>query len=101
MNRRFNAFSLSQAAEESPTLAGLMARARDANARLQAVQDVIPPDLRSAVQAGPVDGDTWCLLVRGSAAAAKLRQLGPVLQAQLKAGGWGDVALRIKVQARR
>lgn len=101
MNRRFNPVSLEQAAQDSPTLAGLFARARDANERLQAVQELIPPDLRAAVQAGPVEGGTWCLLVRGNAAAAKLRQLLPLLQTRLKSRGWDEVTLRIKVQARR
>jgi hypothetical protein len=101
MNRRFNPVTLEQAAQDSPTLASLFARARDANERLQAVQELIPPDLRSAVQAGPVEGGTWCLLVRGNAAAAKLRQLLPLLQTRLKSRGWDEVTLRIKVQARR
>jgi hypothetical protein len=56
--------------------------------------------MRSAVQAGPVDGNSWCLLVRGSAAAAKLRQLVPALQARLKSKGWADVTLRLKVHGR-
>ncbi|MBT2325314.1 DUF721 domain-containing protein [Variovorax paradoxus] len=101
MNRRFNPVSLHQAAADSPTLASLAARARDASERLQAIQELIPSEMRSAVQAGPVEGGTWCLLVHGSAAAAKLRQLVPVLQARLKARGWDDVTLRIKVLARR
>lgn len=101
MNRRFNPVSLEQAAQDSPTLASLFARARDANERLQAVQELIPPDLHPAVQAGPVEGGTWCLLVRGNAAAAKLRQLLPLLQTRLKSRGWDEVTLRIKVQARR
>jgi len=101
MNRRFNPVTLQQAAQDSPTLAGLAARARDASQRLEAVQELIPPEMRGAVQAGPVEGNTWCVLVQGSAAAAKLRQLVPMLQARLKARGWDDVTLRIKVHARR
>ncbi|MEJ7688060.1 MAG: hypothetical protein WKG52_14335 [Variovorax sp.] len=101
MNSRFNAVSLQQAAEGSPTLASLAARARDAGERLQAVLELIPPEMRGAVQAGPVEGGTWCLLVQGRAAAAKLRQLLPMLQARLTALGWEETTLRIKVQARR
>ena len=100
MNRRLHPLTLQQAAEDSPTLASLMARARDASERLQAIQELIPPEMRSAVQAGPVDGNSWCLLVRGSAAAAKLRQLVPALQARLKSKGWADVTLRLKVLTR-
>jgi hypothetical protein len=101
MTRRYNAVSLLQASEDSPTLAGLAARARDLNARLAAVQDLIPAEMRSAVQAGPAEGDAWCMLVNGSAAAAKLRQLLPMLQSRLNARGWQVKTIRIKVLSRR
>ena len=98
MIRRTTSFTLLQAADDSPTLAGLLARARDASERLKAVEELIPKDMRAAVQPGPADGDVWCVLVNGSAAAAKLRQLAPVIVAQLKAKGWNVATLRIKVQ---
>ena len=44
MNRRsVPPFTLQQAAEGSPTLASLIARARDAGERLRAVEGLIPP----------------------------------------------------------
>lgn len=98
MNRRQTPFTLQQAADESPTLAGLMARARDADLRLKAVEDLIPAGMRSGIQAGPAEGSDWCLLVNGSAAAAKLRQLGPMLVTRLKAKGWEVATIRIKVR---
>ena len=101
MNRRPAPFTLQQAADESPTLAGLMARARDAEERLRAVEELIPAGLRPTVQAGPADGDSWCLLVNGSAAAAKLRQLAPVLVTRLKGRGWDVATIRIKVRGQR
>lgn len=101
MNRRHNAVTLLEAAEGSPTLASLAARARDASERLAAVQDLIPPEMRPGIQAGPAEGDVWCMLVYGSAAAAKLRQLAPMLQARLKSRGWEVATIRIKVLARR
>ena len=101
MNRRYNAVSLLQATEGSATLAGLAARARDANERLAAVQDLIPAEMRPGIKAGPAEGDVWCMLVNGSAAAAKLRQLAPSLQARLKSRGWDVATIRIKVQSRR
>lgn len=100
MNRRSTPFTLLQAADDSPTLAGLLARARDANERLQAIEELIPMEMRSAIKAGPAEGDTWCMLVQGSAAAAKLRQLLPTLTARLNAKGWAVTTIRIKVQAR-
>ena len=101
MNRRYNAVTLLEATEGSPTLANLAARARDAGERLAAVQDLIPPEMRPAIQPGPAEGDVWCMLVNGSAAAAKLRQLAPMLQARLKSRGWEVGTIRIKVMSRR
>jgi hypothetical protein len=83
------------------TLAGLLARARDAGERLRAIETLIPIEMRPAVKAGPAEEDVWCLLVQGSAAAAKLRQLAPALVARLNAKGWKVASIRIKVQARR
>jgi hypothetical protein len=53
------------------------------------------------VQAGPAEGDVWCLLVNGSAAAAKLRQLSPMLVTRLRNRGWDVNTIRIKVQSGR
>jgi hypothetical protein len=101
MTSRYNAVSLLQASEASPTLASLAARARDSSERLAAVQDLIPAEMRAAVQAGPAEGEIWCMLVNGSAAAAKLRQLAPALRLRLATRGWTVSAIRIKVQSRR
>jgi hypothetical protein len=101
MNRRFNPLTLQQAADDSPTLASLVARARDASERLRTIEELIPAEMRAAVKAGPAEGDVWCLLVQGSAAAAKIRQLLPTLVARLRAKGWEVATIRLKVQARR
>jgi hypothetical protein len=100
MNRRHQAVSLMQAAQASPTLARLAELTRDSSARLQALEPLIPPALRSAVTAGPIDGDAWCLLVSNTAAAAKLRQLLPSLESALKSRGWAVSSIRVKVQSR-
>lgn len=98
MNRRHYAISLQQASESSPTLAKLTALTRESSERLKAVELLIPAALRSAVRAGPIDGDSWCLLVKSNAAAAKLRQLLPSLMAHLRSKGWEINAIRLKVQ---
>src|SRR5580765_2043522 len=100
MTRRFQAFTLQQASEESPTLAGLFARARDGQARLRAVLPLLPAEMHGALQAGPVDEGSWCILVKGNAVAAKLRQMSPALLARLRTQGWELTAIRIKVQGR-
>lgn len=68
---------------------------------LEAVQAVLPAAIRASVQAGPVDGENWCLLVKGNAAAAKLRQVMPLLQPRLAQQGWKVTAIRLKVVADR
>ena len=98
MSRRTQAFTLLQASEDSPTLASLMARARDAQARLQAITPLLPPAMRASVQAGPVEDAEWCLLVQGNAVAAKLRQMVPMLLARLRTQGWDTRSIRIKVR---
>jgi hypothetical protein len=59
---------------------------------------MIPAVLRSAVTAGPIDGSNWCLIVNSNAAAAKIRQLLPAMEAHLRTKGWQVSAIRLKVQ---
>lgn len=99
MNRRKHAISLLQATQESPTLARLSDLAADSSARLKAVQMLIPSSLRATVQAGPIDGSAWCLLVGSTAAAAKIRQLVPAMEAHLRSSGWEIASIRLKVRA--
>lgn len=100
MHRRHHAITLEQATQESPMLARLTALARDSSARLQAILPLLAPGVRPHVQAGPIhpDGDEWCILVKGTAAAAKLRQLLPALESHLHASGWPTCRIRLKVQ---
>ena len=95
MNPRFQ--PLHEAAEASPTLARLAQLARESGERLKAVEQLIPPPLRSAVRPGPIDGTTWCLLVDSNAAAAKLRQVLPALVSQLCSRGWEVTSIRLRV----
>lgn len=97
MNRRHHPVTLQQAAEDSPTLARLAQLARESGERLKAIEFAIPAPLRASIRPGPIEGGTWCLLVDSSAAAAKLRQLLPVLQAKLNSRGWQVTAIRLKL----
>lgn len=98
MTRRHQPLSLQQATQESPMLARLSELTRDSVARLEAVRPMIPAVLRPAIQAGPIDGPNWCLIVNGNAAAAKIRQLLPAMEAHLRSKGWEVSAIRLKVQ---
>jgi len=97
MTRRHHPVPLFQAAEESPTLARLAQLARESGERLRAIESAIPAPLRASIRPGPIDGTTWCLLVDSSAAAAKLRQLLPLLQQKLIDRGWEVTAIRLRV----
>ncbi|HBH40190.1 MAG TPA: hypothetical protein DDX06_17575 [Curvibacter sp.] len=98
MTRRHQPLSLLQATQESPVLARLSELSRDSVARLRAVEPMIPAVLRSAVTAGPIEGPNWCLIVNSNAAAAKIRQLLPAMEAHLRSKGWEVSAIRLKVQ---
>ena len=92
---------LLKATQDTPALAKLMELSRDSSARLKAIESLIPLPLRPFVQAGPIDGANWCLILDNNAVAAKIRQLLPALQSHLRVKGWEVNAIRLKVQASR
>lgn len=98
MNRRHQSVTLFQASQDSPTLARLTELTRDSVARLKAVESLIPAPLRPAVKAGPIEGPVWCLILDNNAAAAKIRQLLPALEAHLRVKGCKLSSIRLKVQ---
>ncbi|MDO9399943.1 MAG: hypothetical protein Q7T46_00525 [Polaromonas sp.] len=95
--RLHRVLTFSQAAENSPSLARLTGLVQESNDRLQAVESLIPEALRPAIQAGPIEGDVWCLLVSSNAAAAKVRQLLPLIQTRLIDKGWKVTSIRLKI----
>ena len=99
MQRKIQAVSLAEAAEASPTLGRLTALARESAERYKAVESLIPAPLRPRIKPGPIEGTSWCLLVEGNAAAAKLRQVLPALMAHLRSRGREITVIRLKVQA--
>jgi hypothetical protein len=92
--------TLSQAVDASPSLAQLAALTHDSQLRLKAIGPLLPNSMRSLVQAGPIEGNTWCLLVPNSAVLAKLRQMLPALCAHLRTKGWDVQDIRLKVMRR-
>lgn len=98
MHRKHQAVTLFEAASESPTLSQLARLTRESTERLRVVLPLLPESLRGAVRPGPIDGETWCVLVSSAAASAKLRQLLPAMQACLRSRGWQVSAIRLKVQ---
>lgn len=86
-----------QAVENSAALGRLTELVKESSDRLKAIESLIPENLRPAIKAGPIDGESWCLLVNGSAAAAKLRQLTPLIKARLLGKGWKVTSIRLKI----
>lgn len=91
-------YSLQQAADAAPVLARMTERIRLSGAMLSTVLPLIPSGLRTQVVAGPVDENSWCLLVSNPAVASKIRQLTPALLRALHAKGHAVDKLRIRVQ---
>ncbi len=97
-DRSTKPMTLAQAAERAPTLARLVELAHESRARLHAIAPLVPASLFATLAPGPIEQDSWCLLVNSNAAAAKLRQMLPQLQAHLRSKGWQVNAIRLKVQ---
>jgi lysophospholipase L1-like esterase len=92
---------LAAALDSNETLGSLLQRLRASQARLSAILPLLPPTLKPHVRAGALDDSAWLLLADHAAAAAKLRQLAPALQAALADAGWPEPPLRIKVSPPR
>ncbi len=90
--------AVADALDRSEPLNRLLQRLQESRERFQTVSDLLPPGLLEAVRPGPVDEDGWCLLAAHGAAAAKLRQLLPRLEAALVAKGWQPTPVKVRVQ---
>lgn len=90
---------IDQALAASEPLTQLSRRMQASQERLAAVLPLLPPAMRSAVRAGPIDEDGWSLLVASNAVAAKLRQMVPTLEARLRANGFNGPPVRVKLLA--
>ena len=91
------AVSIVAAAQAQPTLARQAGLAQRSQQLLVELRVHVPPTIRTLVQAGPIDGDTWCLLVTSNAAAAKLRQLSPLMLSKLNSKGVKVTSIRLKI----
>lgn len=78
-------------------LAALLQRVRESRERYDVIAPLLAGGLRSAVRPGPLDEEGWTLLAAHGAAAAKLRQLLPRLDARLRDAGWTPVAIKVRV----
>lgn len=91
--------ALGDALGRSTPLALLLRRARESHERFAAVAALLPPGLRETLRPGPLDDEGWTLLAAHGAAAAKLRQLLPRIDAALLAAGWRATPIKVRIQA--
>lgn len=92
--------SVAAALGRSEPLTSLLQRMQASKARLDAIVPLFPPGLTDGIRAGPLDDSAWVLLVSNAAAAAKLRQMLPTLEAALREHGWPGPPIKIKVLPR-
>lgn len=95
-----NTQGIREALARSEPLALLARRLRESQDRLAAITPLLPPTMRPHVRPGPVDETGWALLVANNAVAAKLRQMLPALEAQLRQRGFAGVPVRVRLLAR-
>ncbi|MFM2238846.1 MAG: hypothetical protein RJA69_220 [Pseudomonadota bacterium] len=98
---RGRAVTLERAVLDSNSLAQLSALTHESQLRLKSLQGVLPPLLWAQLSAGPIEADTWCVLVSNNAVAAKIRQWAPAMAAHLRTRGWPVQTIRIKVRSSR
>jgi hypothetical protein len=91
---------LAGALAANASLAQLTARVAESNRRLAAVAAVLPGNLRNEVQAGPLDEEGWSLLASNAAVAAKLRHCLPHVAEALRAAGWRELPIRVRLRSR-
>jgi hypothetical protein len=90
-----------EALSANSTLADMLRRLKEAEARMTTVRDTLPASLRPHVRTGVLDETGWNLLVPNGAVAAKLRQCLPAIEHALVERGWKPTSLRVKVQSER
>lgn len=79
----------------------LQRRLNESEIRLQVARSVLPPALGRDLRSGVLDEHGWNLLVTSSAAAAKLRQWLPLIEAAMVQRGLEGSAIRVRVQSGR
>ncbi|MBL8347437.1 MAG: hypothetical protein JNN03_18505 [Rubrivivax sp.] len=89
-----------RALRDNESLANLLARLAESQARWAAVAPTLAVELAGAARAGPLDEKAWVILADHASAAAKLRQCLPEIEGILAAKGWLTPVVKIKVRPR-
>jgi Dna[CI] antecedent, DciA len=93
------ALTIGHALAQSEPLARLRALLEASNANFATIRSLLPAPLAAHVKPGPVDDEGWTLLADNAAAAAKLRQLLPLMEAALLQRDGKRSAIRLRVQS--
>lgn len=99
--RANDTLAIADAIGASAALQRLGARLAESQRRMADIADALPAALRDQVRSGALDEQRWTLLAPNAAAAAKLRNLLPLLAARLAERGWPERALRVKTLGER
>lgn len=91
---------MERALRDNESLASLLARLAQSQARWALVAPLLTAELASAARAGPLDEKAWVILADHAAAAAKLRQCLPDIEAALAGQGWHLPPVKVKVRPR-
>ncbi len=91
--------TVQEAVRSAPSLSRLLSRLDTSQQYLACVQPLLDTTLLPALFAGPVDENQWCLIVKGNAIAAKLKQQLPALVSHLQSKGYPVTTIRLKVLA--
>ncbi|MCG3188154.1 MAG: hypothetical protein LKCHEGNO_00047 [Burkholderiaceae bacterium] len=92
------AVPLADALRDSDALTRLVERVRESRRRFECIEALLPPPLAAQTRPGPLDEHGWTLLAHTPAAAAKLRQLVPLIEVRLAEERGVRTQVRIKVQ---
>ena len=93
-----SAVPLASALHDSETLARLAERLKESRRRFTSIEAVLPPSLATQAKPGPLDEHGWTVLALTAGAAAKLRQLVPVIEARLADQGFARLTTRVRVR---
>jgi hypothetical protein len=88
---------LSEAISDSVPLSALLAQARLSRSCLELVRPLLGDALASQLRPGPIDGGIWTVLADNGQAAAKARQIVPLLERALSEAGMPISGVRPKV----
>lgn len=99
MNSRARLFTLANAFSANPELTHIAQRVQQSQQMLALIKTLVPREWHNSLQAGPVDTESWCILVNNPGISGKLRQLTPQLLTQLQRAGYSVPHLRIKMHS--